>query len=174
MSQNNIANILASIASAPQVAPTVNVGQSALINLIGAAIKQMPDSPVKNQLLQSLQSIVSGAALDPNVDYDKAHKKVYYDQGINRVGSVIFVDEYEWDSDEVDRVFGNDMSYSDNFEDAHDSNSIETVVSSLDKYIANLQATKAAILKAQAEGGKYITYSNSSTFDFEHGREVGD
>lgn len=171
MSQNNIANIFASTASAPQVAPTVNVDQSALINLIGAAIKQMPDSPVKEQLLQF---IVSCATLDPNVDYDKAHKEVYYDQGIHRVGSVIFVDEYEWDYDEVDRVFGNDMPHSADFEDAHDSNSIETVVSSLDKYIANLQATKAAILKAQAEGGKYITYSNSSTFDFERGREVGD
>lgn len=60
------------------------------------------------------------------------------------------------------------------FEDAHSSNTIETVVSSLDNYIANLQATKAAILKAQAEGGKYITYSNSCSFDFENGRSIGD
>lgn len=171
MSRNNTANILASTASAPQGTPTVTVGQSALINHIGAAIKQMPDSPVKSQLLQF---IVSVAALDPSADYDKANKEVYYDQGIHRVGSVIFVDEYEWDFDEVDRVFGNDMPHSEDFEDAHDSNSIETVVSSLDKYIANLQATKDAILKAQAEGGKYITYSNSGTFDFERGREVGD
>lgn len=171
MSQNNIATILASIASAPQAAPAVNAGQTALINLIGAAIKQMPDSPVKNQLLRS---IVSGTALDPNVDYEKAHKEVEYDQAISRVGSVIFVDYDEWDSNEVDTVFDGDMPYSEDFEDAHDSNSIETVVSSLDKYIANLQATKAAILRAQAEGGKYITCSNSSTFDFERGREVGD
>ena len=171
MSQNNIASILASIASAPQVAPAVNVGQTALINLIGTAIKQMPDSPAKNQLLQT---IVSGTALDPNVDYEDAHQEVEYDQAISRVGSVIFVDDSKWESDEVDRVFDNDMPCSEDFEDAHGSTSIATVVSSLDKYIANLQATKAAILKAQAEGGKYITYSNSSSFDFERGREVGD
>lgn len=171
MSQNNIASILASIASAPQAAPAVNAGQTALINLIGAAIKQMPDSPVKNQLLRS---IVSGTALDPNVDYEEVHKEVEYGQAISRVGSVIFLDYNEWDSDEVDTVFDCDMPYSEDFEDAHDSNSIETVVSSLDKYITNLQATKAAILRAQAEGGKYITYSNSSAFDFERGREVGD
>lgn len=171
MSQNNIASILASIASAPQTAPAVNAGQTALINLIGTAIKQMPDSPVKNQLLQS---IVSGTALDPNVDNEDAHKEVYYDQAVSRVGSVIFVNDDEWNSDEVDTVFDNNMPYSEDFEYAHDSTSIETVVSSLDKYIANLQATKAAILKAQAEGGKYITYSSSSSFDFERGREVGD
>ena len=171
MSQNNIASILASIASAPQAAPAVNVGQTALINLIGTAIKQMPDSPAKNQLLQT---IVTGTALDPNVSYEDAHQEVYYDQAISRVGSVIFVDDNEWDSDEIDKVFDSDMPYSEDFEDAHDSNSIETVVSSLDKYIANLQATKAAILKAQAEGGKYITCNTSGAFDFENGREIGD
>lgn len=174
MSQNNIATILASIKTTPQVAPVaqaVNAGQTALINLIGTAIKQMPDSPVKNQLLQS---IVSGTALDPSVDYEEAHQEVEYDQAISRVGSVIFVDDSEWDSDEVDKVFDGDMPYSEDFEDAHDSNSIETVVASLDKYIANLMATKAAILKAQAEGGKYITCNTSGAFDFERGREVGD
>lgn len=174
MSQNNIATILASIASAPQVAPVASAGdagQTALINIIGAAIKQMPDTPAKNQLLQS---IVAGTALDPNVAYEDAHKEVTYDQAISRVGSVIFVNDDNWDSDEVDTVFDNDLSYSEDFEDAHGSKSIETVVSSLDKYIANLQATKAAILKAQAEGGKYITYSNSSNFDFERGREITD
>lgn len=171
MSQNNIASILASIASAPQATQVMNAGQNALINFIGTAIKQMPDSPAKNQLLQT---IVTGTALDPNVAYEEAHQEVEYDQAISRVGSVIFVDDSEWESDEVDKVFDGDLSYSEDFADAHDSNSIETVVSSLDTYIANLQAARAAILKAQAEGGKYITYSNSSAFDFERGREVGD
>lgn len=173
MSQNNIASILASITSAPQVTPAVNAGQNALINLIGTAIKQMPDSPAKNQLLQA---IVAGTALDPNVAYEEAHQEVEYDQGISRVGSVIFVDDYEWNSDEVDVVFDNDMPCAEDFEDAHAyyNDSIETVVSYLDKYIAKLQATRAAILKAQAEGGKYITYSNPQSFDFERGREVGD
>lgn len=171
MSQNNIASILASIASAPQATQAMNAGQNALINFIGTAIKQMPDSPAKNQLLQT---IVTGTALDPNVAYEEAHQEVNYDQAISRVGSVIFVDDSDWDSDEVDKVFDGDLPYSEDFDDAHGSTSIETVVSSLDKYIANLQATKAAILKAQAEGGKYITYSNSGSFDFERGREVGD
>ena len=174
MSQNNIASILASIASAPQAAPVaqaVNAGQTALINLIGTAIKQMPDSPVKNQLLQS---IVSGTALDPNMAYEDAHQEVQYDQAISRVGSVIFVDDSEWDSDEVEKVFDGDLPESTDFEDAHGSNTIETVVSSLDNYIANLQATKAAILKAQAEGGKYITHSSPYSFDFDNGREIGD
>ncbi len=171
MSQNNIASILASITSAPQATQAVNAGQNALINFIGTAIKQMPDSPAKNQLLQT---IVTGTALDPNVSYEEAHQEVEYDQGISRVGSVIFVDDSEWDYDEADKVFDGDLPESGDFDDAHDACSIETVVSSLDQYIANLQATRAAILKAQAEGGKYITYNNSSSFDFERGREVGD
>lgn len=174
MSQNNIATILASIASAPQVAPVasaVNAGQTALINIIGAAIKQMPDTPAKNQLLQS---IVAGTALDPNVAYEDAHKEVTYDQAISRVGSVIFVNDDKWDFDEVDRIFDSKLSEPQDFEDLHDSNSVATVVSGLDKYIADLQATKAAILKAQAEGGKYITYNNSCSFDFENGRKIDD
>ena len=172
MSQNNIANILASInaGTVPPV-PTIGVDQEAIINILSTAIKELPDSPLKSAILQN---VVKGTEFDPNVTYEDAHKEVCYDQAISRVGSVIFVDDSEWDSDEVEKVFDGDLPESTDFEDAHGSTSIETVVSSLDQYIANLQATKAAILKAQAEGGKYITYSNSSYFDFENGREVGD
>lgn len=173
MSQNNIANILASINAGTVLSVPTGFGKSqeAIINILSNAIKELPDSPLKTAILQN---VVKGTEFDPNTSYEDAHKEVYYDQAISRVGSVIFVDDSEWDSDEVEKVFDGDLPEFMDFEDAHDSNTIETVVSSLDNYIANLQATKAAILKAQAEGGKYITYSNSCSFDFENGRSIGD
>ena len=166
---NSIETILKSLTNNKT---NTTIDQNAISSIIKTVIDQIPDSPEKTKMLQS---IVKGTALDPETEYTEVYPTKQYDQGICRVGTVIFVDDTKWDSNDIDMIFGCELSDGCDFDSMHDDGyNVDEIINCFDKHINDLQKAKYAVIQAKSEGGKYITYNNPDSFDFETNRNVGD
>lgn len=115
---------------------------------------------------------------EDSIDYKEKYDCETYDDGhdvIEHRGSLVFINDVEWDEDFACNIFGCSelgqfCSY--DFEDMAENREyldIDDAINNVDKVIEKLKAVKNTFEHCKNDGGKYVIWNNDNDFDYETG-----